>query len=269
MDIGGPLAFYRDGTPLITPHDILENRARSAGVPREALALPETLITSFFGDVIDDLVAQTDAEAVPFGRLGAGSARVYRARSFCLGTMWVGAPAAAVFVEEAIASGVRRILVVGAAGSLSPRVRIGGLVIPRQALREEGTSYHYAPPGHSAEASPELVKALDTAARGLGGEPAVGLHWTTDAPYREHREKIAEYAERGVLSVDMEVSALYTLARVHGVEAAAILAISDTLHEEEGWAHGWGTPDVNGALALAGRAALKAAQWFAELGEGR
>ena len=79
-----------------------------------------------------------------------------------------------------------------------------------------------------------------------------------DAPYREHKERVALYRDAGVLSVDMEVSALYAVAKHRGIQCAAILAISDELYKP--WRIGFGTSEYKSALGRCGLAAMEAAK---------
>ena len=81
-----------------------------------------------------------------------------------------------------------------------------------RALRDEGTSYHYAAAAEFAEADPHLVATVVTALHEGGLSPLVGPSWTTDAPFRETAEAIEAARARGVLAVEMEAAALYTFA---------------------------------------------------------
>ena len=106
----------------------------------------------------------------------------------------VGAPAAAIVIEELAALGVKTIVGVGTAGGLSPDLEVGQAVVCSAAIRDEGTSHHYVPPGRWA--LPDSAAArLPTRRPSL--HAVVGPSWTTDAPYRETAEEIAAYrAER-------------------------------------------------------------------------
>src|SRR5262245_41024361 len=143
----------------------------------------------------------------------------------------IGAPSTVATLELAIALGVRTVLFFGICGSLQPDLVIGDLVVVEEALREEGTSYHYLPADQPAVATPWLVEA---AARQLADLPhRRGLIWTTDAPYRETRTKVRRLAEQGVLGVEMETSAVYALARYRGLEALSVQIVSDQLVGEK------------------------------------
>lgn len=145
-----------------------------------------------------------------------------------------GAPFAAMAVEELAALGVRRFVIVGIAGSLQPDVRVGSMVLCDRALRDEGTSHHYLAPSRFALPSPSLTRVIRSR---LGTESAGFRHgptWTTDAPYRETVPEIRRYRKMGILTVEMEASAVFSVARCRKCEAAALFVISDHL-DEQGW----------------------------------
>jgi uridine phosphorylase len=145
-----------------------------------------------------------------------------------------GAPLAGIVVEELAAAGTRRFVIVGIAGSLQPELRLGGIVLCTRALRDEGTSHHYLAPGRFTEPSPKLTDTL-RAALGRAGTPFVtGPTWTIDAPYRETIAEIRRYRSQGILTVEMEASAVFAIARLRGCESAAVFVISDHL-DERGW----------------------------------
>lgn len=172
-----------------------------------------------------------------------------------------GRPAAVAAVEEMIPFGLTHLLVVASSGGLQPSLPIGSIILPETAIREEGTSHHYLLPGVPARADPELLDQLEAASRSRGLNPPRGLHWTTDAIYREHREKIARYQELGVTSVDMEISALYVLAAYRGFKCAAAVVISDELFEPYRLGHRF--PELVEGMGRAGLAALDVAQALA------
>ncbi len=141
----------------------------------------------------------------------------------------VGAPWTVLLCEELIDAGARAIIATGAAGSLQSYAPVGSLVVPTEAIREEGTSYHYAPPEVEARPSDGLAAALMDGCRRRGIASHTGLNWTTDAPFREMRGKVERFSARGVVSVDMEASAMFVLGRLRDVEIASLFIVSDEL----------------------------------------
>jgi uridine phosphorylase len=144
----------------------------------------------------------------------------------------VGAPMAAICMEKLIALGASRILLYGWCGSLTPALRAGEVFVPTSARSEEGTSRHYQ--DSAAICDDSLQKALLETLRTWGFKPKPGGVWTTDAVYRETREKIEGYRAEGLLAVDMEYAALEAVARFRRVSLAAVMLVSDELFSA-GW----------------------------------
>lgn len=153
----------------------------------------------------------------------------------------IGAPAAALGMEVMIASGVRKILMLGVAGSLSPTCQVGSCVIPTWGIREEGTSYHYLPSKTCPKPSMRFVRELRDGLSSLS--PRLGGVWSTDAPYRETFAKVKEYAAKGVLAADMETTAMMAVAMRRKTEFAAVLTISDLMYGAE-WVPAFGTREL-------------------------
>ena len=145
----------------------------------------------------------------------------------------VGAPFAVLIAEELFASGCRLLLSVTSAGQITPAGQPPYFVIIERALRDEGTSYHYAAPSEYAEADPRLVAMAVEALKGLSQQVIVGSSWTTDAPFRETAEAIDAARSKGVLAVEMEAAALYTFARVAGVPMLCLAHVTNTMGRTE------------------------------------
>jgi uridine phosphorylase len=145
----------------------------------------------------------------------------------------VGAPFAVLIAEELFASGCRLLLSVTSAGQITPAGRPPYFVIIERALRDEGTSYHYAAPSEYAEADPRLVVNAVAALKGKSQQVIVGSSWTTDAPFRETAEAIEAARSKGVLAVEMEAAALYTFARVAGVHMLCLAHVTNTMGQAE------------------------------------
>jgi uridine phosphorylase len=158
-------------------------------------------------------------------------------RTIALGGPAVGAPQAVMILEKLIALGAKRVLFFGWTGGLQKDLSPGDIILPDEAISEEGTSRHYSDELRSRP-SFGLVQDLKKA---LGEESIAyrqGPIWTTDAPYRETIAKIKTYQSQGVLGVEMEVSALFTVGAFRGIETAALLIVSDDLSGIT-WRHGF------------------------------
>ncbi len=150
----------------------------------------------------------------------------------------LGAPQAAIALEKLIALGAQRLWVLGWCGSLQPDLRIGGLIVPTTALSEEGTSAHYPVHEESIRTDPALNERLKHALHRANLPFITGPVWTTDAIYRETQAKVAKYGSKGILAVEMEISALITVAAYRSVALTGILVVSDELSSLE-WRHGF------------------------------
>jgi uridine phosphorylase len=140
----------------------------------------------------------------------------------------VGAPFAVLIAEELFACGCKLLVSLTSAGQITPAEPTPYFVIIDRALRDEGTSCHYAPPSEYAEADSSLVASA--AALTLQGRHfAVGSSWTTDAPFRETADAIEAARRKGVLAVEMEAAALYTFARKAGVKVLCLAHVTNTM----------------------------------------
>jgi uridine phosphorylase len=137
-------------------------------------------------------------------------------------TVGVGAPAAAVAAEKAIAAGADALVVAGGCGCLQPDLGPDTVLLPTAAIRDEGASYHYLPGGDPVEATPGLVDALADAFGTAGVDTARGPTWTTSALYRETLPEIDHYRREGALSVGMESAAVWAVCRYRDVDAATV-----------------------------------------------
>ena len=170
----------------------------------------------------------------------------------------MGSPVAVMVLEKCFAQGVRSVIFLGFIGSLSPRARLGDLVVVDSAVSEEGTSRHYFPERFPPQAGPRATAALEQALSAKGVKYQKGPVWTCDAFYRETWDKVRAYGQQGVLGVEMELAAMFTVARFRGIELGALVVVTDELFEFK-WLTGYTKPVVlkaiNKAIYLVGAAA--------------
>jgi uridine phosphorylase len=167
----------------------------------------------------------------------------------------LGSPQAVLVLERLIALGSRTVTVLGWCGSLQARVRIGDWVLPSAARSEEGTSAHYPLASAIVGPDPTLAERLREFCE-QGGHPFhVGPVWSTDAPLRETVGKVRAYGEEGVLGVEMEMSALFSVAAHRKVGLAGLLVVSDELFTLK-WRPGFRSSAFKGSCRRAVQAIL-------------
>jgi uridine phosphorylase len=166
----------------------------------------------------------------------------------------VGAPFAVLVAEQLFASGCRLLLSLTSAGQIVAAGPSPYFVVIDRALRDEGTSYHYAAPAEFAQADPALVAMAGAALADIGLFAFVGASWTTDAPFRETAEAIAWARSKGVLAVEMEAAALYTFARAARAAVLCLAHVTNTMGQaDRDFEKG---PEDGAAAALAVLAAI-------------
>ena len=147
----------------------------------------------------------------------------------------VGGSFAVLVAEQLFASGCEVILNISSAGQIT---NIGEpppyYVLIERALRDEGTSYHYLPPAAYADIAPEMLAFAQRAFSTTGCSIHTGSTWTTDAPFRETAEAIAERRREGILAVEMEAASLYAFGAACGRPVVCLAHVTNQLGCIEG-----------------------------------
>jgi len=146
----------------------------------------------------------------------------------------VGAPFAVLIAEELFSCGCRMLISLTSAGQIVSAGNPPYFVVIDRALRDEGTSYHYAAPELFAEADAKLVALATDALKEAGLRVFVGPSWTTDAPFRETAEAVEAARAKGILAVEMEAAALYTFARRRRVPVLCLAHVTNTMGMADG-----------------------------------
>ncbi len=154
----------------------------------------------------------------------------------------VGAPFAVLVAEQLFASGCRFLISITSAGRIAELGEPPHIVLIDRALRDEGTSAHYVPPGPGPfMMAPDgrLMDRIEAALRLEFPQPGnVALHrgatWTTDAPFRETEAAIQDARSLGVLAVEMEAAALYALATARAVPIVCLAHVTNTMGQHAG-----------------------------------
>ena len=145
-------------------------------------------------------------------------------------------------LEAAVAFGCSKFIACGGAGVLDKNVAHGHIVVPTAAVRDEGISYHYLPPGREVAANPEGIAAIEKVLKARGCDYLLGKTWTTDAFYRETPAKVKLRRSEGCVTVEMEAAAFFAVAPFRNELFAQMLYGGDDVGSKE-WDHrGWNDP---------------------------
>ncbi|MBN2353763.1 MAG: nucleoside phosphorylase [Spirochaetales bacterium] len=160
----------------------------------------------------------------------------------------VGAPLAAALMDEMIAHGYSKFVACGGAGVLDREVQAGKVVIPRAAVRDEGTSYHYVAPAREIEIPPAIIAALETNLKEKGVPFVAAKTWTTDAFFRETEARRDRRRAEGCLTVEMECASFAAVAQHRNVLFGQYLYGGDNISGPEWDERGWRTHSVRESL---------------------
>ena len=201
-------------------------------------------VLCFFQEVIAELVrGGARARHLHSGTSEAGDYPVYEldygGRRLAVVHPGVGAPAAIARFERVIALGCRKFIVCGGAGVLDGAINVGDIVVPISAIRDEGVSHHYLRPAREVAPTRQALAAIEAVLSENHHSFIKGKTWTTDAVYRETRQRMNRRKREGCVVVDMEAAAFFAVARFRRVECAQILYGGDSLAGRQWDPRGW------------------------------
>ena len=174
-----------------------------------------------------------DARLVTEERGMLGFTGTYKGEPVSVQTTGMGCPSASIVTEELVQLGAKNLLRVGTCGGYSRELQLGDLIVATAATPQDGTvssitrGVPYAPAAHF-----DVVHAAHHAAERAGRRTSVGPIVSSDLFYDPEEDPATLWGELGVLAVEMEAAAIFTIAAMHGVRAGCLLTVSDTIGEE-------------------------------------
>jgi len=155
----------------------------------------------------------------------------YEGRRLTICSTGIGCPSAAIAAEELSAVGVESLIRVGTTGALQRGIEIGDMIVPTGAAKDEGTSKRYEATTVPAVPEYDVLSSLVDVSRERDEPVHVGPIATDDAFYAETDQYVTEWEEAGLLAVEMEAAALFSLARRKEMRAGAICTVDGNLVE--------------------------------------
>lgn len=244
------LEFDNDTTAIINPD--CENLG---------IHLPKKCVFAFLGAYIDEYAGMTKSRPVAHFISTTKHYPIYivkyKGEDIVLCQAPAGAAAAAQILDWLIGYGVREIISAGSCGALEP-IPECTFIVPYKALRDEGTSYHYAPPSRFIEVNEAARKAVGETILEHDMKVQEVITWSTDGFYRETKEKVAYRRSEGCTVVEMECAALAACASLRGAVWGMILYTADSLADVEKYdMRNWGINAYEYALTLCLDAVVK------------
>ncbi len=200
---------------LINP----KNQQNKYGILKE-----RKLVITFFKEVIKTLL--TEKQITPLLTIeGENDVIVYKYvnEDILLIHGIVGSPACAGTLEDLIGLGITKVMFCGGGGVLDKNIKVGELLVVDGAIRDDGLSYHYIKPSRVIYTNEEVKTKIINYLEQENIPFIKGLTWTTDAIYRETKDKIALRKEEGAKIVEMEQSGLIAVSSFRKIDYGSII----------------------------------------------
>jgi uridine phosphorylase len=259
---GPPILDHPVGEPsACTAEALIDDVRRLREVGNDAL--PAVCFLEFDGDLTDWLVEQRIA--APFRSWACFHTAMFsleldRVKCGIIGRT-IGGPYAVLIAEQLHAAGSSLIIGLTSAGRVAPDLSLPALVVATGAIRDEGTSYHYLPPGEDATCPSHLTRPIARELSHSGFAVRTGKVWTTDAPYRETNSQLGKWGREGALAVEMQAASLFAFGKARNADVAVVARVSNAV-DHEGTQFDTGSNEqgleILRALARAGQSVLDA-----------
>lgn len=217
--------FDRDGIEIISPNQVAEKIAN----------FPETIV-AVFTEEFSNLILKTMPAKQISQMSGGRTIPIYKVQygnnSVGFYHTLVGGAASAGLVEEIFAKGAKRVLFFGSCGSLDNTLTSGRLIIPVEAYRDEGASYHYAEAGDYIEV--KTAEKLASVFDDIKVPYIKTKTWTTDCFYRETQKNMERRKNDGCAVVEMECASVMAVGQFRNKDVYEFLYAADCL-DNDNW----------------------------------
>ena len=200
----------------------------------------DKMVITFFPEVIDTLLAE---EKITLSRAIGGENPVYVYRFadtdilITLGA--IGCPACGGNLDLFHAMGITKVMFCGGGGVLDKNIEVGQLLVVDGAIRDEGFSYHYIEPSKYIYTDPKITEKIVAYLESHNVSYLRGLTWTTDAMFRETKERIERRKAEGAKIVEMEQAGCIAVAEFRGFAYGALIYGGDDVSAKEWSNRAW------------------------------
>ncbi len=202
------LTEYDDSPAILNPEDDFNTNKDN---------FPKVAVGCFSRRILESLVDALHPEEIGVLKNANERSPIYKITnngiSIAVFKARVGGPACAIAIEEIYAMGAEKIVIFGSAGVLDKSIEEFGIIVPNAAIRDEGTSYHYLPDTREISVKEEDLNVLLKTLEETNTDYVIGKTWTTDAVYRETKNKIQKRKNEGCIVVEMECASCLAVAQ--------------------------------------------------------
>lgn len=169
----------------------------------------------------------------------------YKGETFAMYQSFVGEPACGGLYEDIIAMGSKCLILLGNCGVLDKNIEDCGIIIPTKAIRDEGLSYHYAPASNTIDVNAKYRDLFKKVLNEFNYPYVEGTTWTTDACYRETKDKVKRRKEQGAICVEMECAGMQALCNFRETDFFQFFYAGDNLDHSQ-----WQPRSISGYTKL-------------------
>src|SRR5579863_1579909 len=225
-----PILNHALGQPsAFTAQSLIDDVRRTRQLPSGVV--PPVCILDFDGDLTDRLVREGIAKEFSSWACFHTTMFAMELGGVTCGIIarTIGGPYAVLIAEQLQAAGARLIIGLTSAGRVYQDLPLPCLVVVTSAIRDEGTSYHYLPPDKEIACPTPVISHFELELSAIGWTVRCGKVWTTDAPYRETRVQLQDWAADGVLAVEMQAASLFAFGVARQAAVATVAMVSNAI----------------------------------------
>lgn len=227
------MIIYSKEEGIIKPYGI----KKLDGTRYNNYKLPHISVGVFSEYLLEDIVQKFECEKVGILSCANCNRPVYimkykniKITLFLAGVSgaWISAD-----IEELNVNGVDTFIIFGNCGVLDKRIEDCSIIIPNKAFRDEGISYHYLPDSESVELNKEYKELFKKVLKENDYNYVEGATWTTDGFYRETKEKMERFKQKGAVCVEMEGASIAAVCKYKNLDYFTFYYAGDNLDTVE------------------------------------
>lgn len=215
--------FDMNKIAVINPGDIVTKK----------VDFPEVAIACYSKILFEKIVDKCEGKLIGELTNTVGKKNIYEVeyagKRIAIFNIGAGAPMAATDIEDIHEMGAKKFIIFGNCGVLDKTIEDCSIIIPTEAIRDEGTSYHYMAPSRMIKVNEKYCDQFIKLLQEMEYSYTEGITWTTDAFYRETREKVENRKREGATVVEMEAAAIQAVCNFREIDLLTFFYAGDNL----------------------------------------